>query len=106
MFRVNDKVVCIDDSIKPGMETFVKDAYYSWVKKDREYSIRQVLDNDGIVVGLLLNEIYNFPIYQELLKREQEPCFSTTRFRKLESATKEEYFSEENSILEEEFIKI
>lgn len=101
MFRVNDKVLCIDDSIKKGMETFVKDAYYSWLKKGSEYTIRHVLDNDGIVVGLLLNEVYNFPIYQELLKREQEPCFSTTRFRKLESATKEEYLEESNTILEE-----
>lgn len=106
MFGVGDKVICIDDSIKPGEENLVKEVYYNWVKNGDVYTIREILPNDGIVVGVLLNEILNFPIYQKLLGRTQEVGFSTARFRKLESATREEYFSEKNTILEDEFIKI
>jgi len=45
-------VVCIDDSIKADQLMFVTKAYGTWVKKDSMYTIREVLDNDGIVTGL------------------------------------------------------
>jgi len=101
MLEINDVVVCIDDSIKPGMETFVKEAYYGWIKKGAKYTVREFLQNEGIVVGVLLNEIHNFEIYQPLLGRTQEVAFRLDRFRKLESATKESYLEESNTILEE-----
>ena len=101
MFRVGDKVRCIDDSIKLGMEAFTKEVFYNFVKKDKEYTVRGFFDNDNIVTGVVLEEIFNFEVYQPLIGKMQEPAFSLTRFVKTQSATKEEYLEESNTILEE-----
>jgi hypothetical protein len=70
--------------------------YSMWVDKGSEYTIREVLDNDGIVTGVLLEEIINDPIAQPLLNgRMQEPAFRVTRFQELHEdmaeSIKEEY---------------
>ena len=101
MFEIGDKVRCIDDSVKLGMEAFTKEVFYNFVKKDKEYTVRGFLDNAGIVTGVLLEEIHNFPVYQPLLDIDQEPAFRLDRFVKTQSRNKEEYFSEKNTILEE-----
>ena len=106
MFEIGDKIKCTDASIKKGMESFVKDVFYNWVKEGSEYTVRGFLDNGGIVTGVLLEEIFNFPVYQPLLGIDQEPAFKLDRFVKTQSRNKEEYFSEKNSILDDEFIKI
>ena len=83
MFK-NSRVVCIDDSVKPE---FLKDKnilFQVWVKKDKTYTIREILSNDGIVDGVLLNEVRNNIVYQPLLKRYQESAFRMDRFRELE----------------------
>jgi hypothetical protein len=54
--------------------------YPQWVKKGEEYTVRQVLENDGIVTGVLLEEVRNEEIYQQLLGRYQEPAFRLNRF--------------------------
>lgn len=100
MFEIGDKVRCINDSIKPGMEAFVYEAYLNWVKKDKIYTIRGFVNNDGIVTGILLEEIINFPIYIHLINREQEPAFAEWRFAKEESA------NIEISIESEELVEI
>ena len=101
MFEIGDKIKCIDDSIKLGMESFTKEVFYNFVKKDKEYTVRGFFDNDNIVTGVVLEEIFNFEVYQPLIGKMQEPAFSLTRFVKTQSATKEEYFQESNTILEE-----
>ena len=102
MFEIGDKIKCIDDSVKPGMEAFTKEVFYNFVKKNKEYTVRGFLDNGGIVTGVLLEEIHNFPVFQPILGHEQEPAFRTSRFVKTQSAPiKESYFEEKNSILEE-----
>lgn len=58
--------------------------YNNWVKKGKTYTVRQVLQNDDIVHGVLLEEVRNEPIYIELIGREQEPAFGMFRFRELE----------------------
>lgn len=89
------KVVCIDDRIKADQLMFVAKAYGTWVKKDSMYTIREVLDNDGIVTGLLLDEILNGAIPQELLGgRWQEPAFRVSRFAPMDESTA--YMYEEN----------
>jgi len=89
------KVVCIDDSIKADQLMFVSKAYGTWVKRDSMYTIREVLDNDGIVTGLLLDEIRNGAIPQPLLGgRWQEPAFRVSRFAPMEVSTA--YMYEEN----------
>ena len=81
---MRSKLLCIDDSIKADQIEFVCMVYPEWVKKDCEYTIRQVLENDGIVTGVLLNEVRNEPIYQQLLGRYQEPAFRMSRFVEVE----------------------
>jgi hypothetical protein len=92
--KVGDRVVCIDDSIKPGKLAYVGYAYPNWLKEGSTYTIRAILPNDDIVPGILLKEVKNPPVYIHLLKREQEPAFGTFRFKPLEltadEATEEE----------------
>jgi hypothetical protein len=90
----NRKLVCIDDSVRVGMERFVSEAYFNWVKKGVTYTVREVLENDGIVTGVLLNEVHNFPIYQPLLGRKQEPAFRLDRFAELEDDLADEIINE------------
>jgi hypothetical protein len=78
------KVICIDDSIKAGQEEFVARAYRQWVKKDQVYTVREILDNNEIVTGILLKEVNNRVIYIHLIDDFQEPAFRTSRFRELE----------------------
>lgn len=101
MFDVGDTVLCVDSSVKLGMEEFVASAYFNWVRKGAKYTVRGFADNDGIVTGVWLEEIHNFPIFQPLLNRKQEPCFRLDRFVKsveeetaLEDASVEELISE------------
>ena len=95
MIGVGSVVKCIDDSIKAEEILFVSMAYRQWVKKDVEYTIRQIFDNEGIVTGCVLEEIVNGPIPQKLLGgRWQEPAFRLSRFvecEELKSIKKEEH---------------
>lgn len=83
LIGVGDEVICINDSRPEGWSSEV---FPQWVVKDLKYIVREVLDNDDIVVGVLLVELINPPVYQKLLGREQEPAFATWRFSKLRSA--------------------
>jgi len=85
--KVGDKVLCINAIIDPDKLEEIKKDFENWVTKDEEYTIREVLSNDGIVTGLLLEEIYNYPKFFKLINRFQEPAFATWRFRKLEKAS-------------------
>lgn len=87
--RVGSRVKCIDDSILAGKEEFVAAAYQNWVKNDEEYIIRDVFENGGIVDGIVLEGLYNLPIYQPLICAIQEPAFRATRFVELEEPVEE-----------------
>lgn len=82
--EIGDEVICIDDSIQNSKIIEASILFQNWVKKGRKYKIRELLDNDGIVDGVLLEEIHNKPIFQKLLNREQEPAFGLFRFSKME----------------------
>lgn len=82
MFNIGDKVICIDSSMRPETIEELKKDVPNWVKKDGKYTIRGFNENDGIVLGVLLEEITNIPIYFKLLNRSQEPSFASWRFRK------------------------
>lgn len=94
--EVGSRVLCTDSSIKASEIFMVSRVYSMWVDRGREYTIRELLDNDGIVTGVLLDEVINDPIPQELLGgRFQEPAFRVTRFQELHDdmaeSIKEEY---------------
>ncbi|WP_345948263.1 MULTISPECIES: hypothetical protein [unclassified Mucilaginibacter] len=85
--RPGDKVVCINDKIDADKMEEIRQDFEIWVTKDKEYTIREILDNSGIVTGVLLEEIHNFPKFFKLINRFQEPAFAIWRFRKLNYAT-------------------
>jgi hypothetical protein len=87
--RPGDKVICIDAKIDPEKSAEIRRDFEIWVTKDTQYTIREILDNNGIVTGVLLDEIHNFPKYFKLINRFQEPAFAQWRFRKLNYATAE-----------------
>jgi hypothetical protein len=95
MFRVGSRVICVDDSIREDNLMFVLCHMPGWVEKGKIYTIREFADNDGIVPGVLLEEISNPPVYVELVNSEIEPRFALFRFRELDeqelSAETEEY---------------
>ena len=76
--------MCVDDGIKQEMMVTICNYYHNWVKKGKTYTVREVLQNDDIVHGVLLEEVRNEPIYIELIDKKQEPAFGMFRFRELE----------------------
>jgi len=81
--KPGDKVICINDKIDPEKNEEIRRDFEIWITKDKEYTIREILDNNGIVPGLLLEEVHNFPKFFKLINRFQEPAFAIWRFRKL-----------------------
>jgi hypothetical protein len=84
------KVICVDASIKPEAFISVIECFQYWVEENKVYTVREFLENDGIVPGILLEEITNKPIMIKLLGRKQEPAFGLFRFRELTEAELEE----------------
>lgn len=82
-FYIGDRVSCVDSSMRPEAMEELKRTVPNWVVKDEEYAIRGLQDNNGITLGILLEEITNPLIYIPLLGRVQEPAFAEWRFRKL-----------------------
>lgn len=89
-----DNVLCVNDSIDRDKSAEILKDFQNWVEKGRKYVIREVLHNDGIVVGLLLEDVWNMPLFIKLINRCQEPAFGTFRFRKLKKDSSE-FFEEE-----------
>lgn len=88
--EVNNKVICVDDTIRPEMMLSVAKYYSNWVVRDKVYTIREVLHNEGIVEGVLLNEIKNDPIYIDIIDKKQEPAFGMFRFKLFQDSFMEE----------------
>jgi len=101
--KPGDKVICIDASIEPEKSEEIRRDFEIWVTKDKEYTIREILDNNGIVPGILLDEIHNFPKFFKLINRMQEPAFAIWRFRKLNYATAA---ASEEAVNEEELVEV
>ncbi|RFZ90481.1 hypothetical protein D0C36_22115 [Mucilaginibacter conchicola] len=101
--RPGDKVICINDKIDPEKSEEIRRDFEIWITKDKEYTIREILDNNGIVTGVLLDEVHNFPKFFKLINRYQEPAFAIWRFRKLNYASAPaEALSEIQELVEEE----
>src|SRR5476651_2431400 len=99
--KPGDKVICINATIDAEKSEEIRRDFEIWVTKDKEYTIREILDNNGIVPGVLLDEIHNFPKYFKLINRFQEPAFALWRFRKLNYASQPaEALSEVEELIE------
>lgn len=83
MFEIGETVVCIDASMQAHtIEELSKDVP-NWITQDKKYIIRGFNENDGIVLGVLLEEIVNPIRFFKLINKFQEPAFAEWRFRKL-----------------------
>ncbi|HVW15403.1 MAG TPA: hypothetical protein VHB54_16345 [Mucilaginibacter sp.] len=98
--KPGDKVICVDASIDADKAEEIRRDFEIWVTKDQQYTIREILENNGIVPGVLLDEIHNFPKYFKLIGRFQEPAFALWRFRKLNYASKQEEKVQEEELAE------
>jgi len=97
MFKINDRVVCVDASmLAHTVEELTRDVP-NWVKQDEQYTIRGFADHD-FVVGVYLEEIHNPPKWFKLVGAFIEPAFKESRFRKLEE-TKIEISIEQEELI-------
>ena len=106
MIAVGDTVLCIDDSIREDKLMFVGHAYPNWIKQGVEYTVREILPNDDIVPGILLEEVRNPEIFITLLGKYQEPAFRIDRFKKLEYNTLETVEEKEELITEHNLLPV
>ena len=93
--KKGDKVVCIDDTIKAEMLISVSNMYRNWVKKGQIYTVREILNNNDIVTGVLLKEVRNQLVYIDLIERQQEPAFGLFRFRVIDECEEEMSYERE-----------
>ena len=94
MFKVGENVVCINDTMEASKAPELLKYFKQWVVKDEIYTIREFKENDGIVVGVLLEEVKNNEKWFQLLGRFQEPAFSLDRFVKINTTEEENAISE------------
>ena len=100
--EIGQKVVCVDDSVSsPELMWSVMLNFQQWIKKDVTYTIREILNNDDIVIGVLLKEIVNKPVYIKLIDKTQEPAFGAFRFRELDEFEDLEAINSVEQLVEE-----
>ena len=85
--RVGSKILCVDDAHRNEFKGL---AFKQWVTKGKTYTVRELVDNDDIVKGVLLEEVSNPQVYIPVLGRFQEPAFLMDRFRDVEEQEQEE----------------
>jgi len=99
MFEIGEPVICCEDYKLPHTREELSENMPNWVKKGNKYTIRAFNDNNGIVTGVLLEEVVNPILYFKLIDKTQEGAFRTDRFRKLqEDEVEAEKIEQENLI--------
>lgn len=83
--KIGDTVICVDSSMQLHTVEELTKNMSSWVTKDKQYVVRDIIDYD-FVVAFLLEGVYNKPRFFSSVKRVAEPGFAHWRFRKLEEA--------------------
>jgi hypothetical protein len=91
------KVLCINDDFSKVLQTLLEESKglnLTFPKKGEEYTIREVLDNNGLVVSYLLVEITNPTFFIPVLNIRRELSFAEWRFSKLHTQESVEEFVE------------
>ena len=83
MFDIGQKIACCEDYKLPHTIEELSKNMPNWVKKNDIYTVRGFNDNNGIVTGILLEEVSNPILYFKLLGYSQEGSFRLDRFREL-----------------------
>jgi hypothetical protein len=99
MFKVNQKIVCIDDSVDPKIQEQVNKLFPLWVKEGSIYTVRQPITLYPGKPGVLLNELVNPLVHGSGITAMFEPYFSIKRFVPIEWWEESEYAV--NELLEE-----
>lgn len=81
--QVGQRVVCVNDGKLPHTIAELEIDCPNWIKKGEKYTIRGFNDNNGIVTGVLLEEVVNPIRFFRLINRSQESSFRLDRFRPL-----------------------
>jgi hypothetical protein len=84
MFEIGEIILCCEDYKLPHTREEINKNMPNWVKKGEKYTVRGFNDNNGIVIGILLEEIFNPQLYFKLIDKVQEGAFRTDRFVKLQ----------------------
>jgi hypothetical protein len=74
---IGDKVICVNDSHENEFKGLV---FQEWITKGKEYTIREIFDNDGITPSVLLEGVSNIPVPIPVLNIVREPSFRIERF--------------------------
>ena len=82
MFKLKDKIVCIDDA--PPVQGW-NHGFQEWPKLNREYTVKRCYQWNN-TWGVLLEEIKNKPVFIPLLGGKAEPGFGIYRFRKIQES--------------------
>ena len=83
MFEIGETVICCKDYKLPHTREELEIDCPNFVKKGEKYKIREFHENDGIVLGVLVEELINPLRYFRLINRVKESSFRADRFRKL-----------------------
>lgn len=97
-------VVCINDDFGRVLNSLMKAAMgltLEFPTKGKKYTIRNIFDNEGIVVSVTLEEIWNPTFDIPLLNKRRELAFKADRFAPLEENEIEEGQEEVNELLQE-----
>jgi len=89
-------VVCINDDFGRVMNSLMKAAMgltLEFPTKGKKYTIRNIYDNEGIVVSVTLEEIFNPTFSIPLINKIRELAFKADRFAPFEEEESE--FSDE-----------
>lgn len=102
------KVVCIDDDFSRVINRLNKAASgltLIFPEKDKQYVIREVFDNEGIVDSVVLEEIWNPTFMIPVINKRRELAFRADRFAPMndpiEETQEEEYSDAIKKLIEE-----
>jgi len=99
--KAGDTVLCVNDTKSPELKEWIDGCNFPviWIKEGKKYTIREVLENNGIATGLLLEEIINFPFYIPLLQKSQELGYAVWRFRKVQEVEDKVEIEQEQEVI-------
>lgn len=99
--KAGDTVLCVNDTKSPSLKEWIDECNFPviWVKQGKKYTIREVLENNGIATGLLLEEIVNYPFFIPLLGRSQELGYAVWRFRKVQEVEDKVEIEQEQEVI-------
>lgn len=82
MFEIGNRVICKNSSKLPHTIQELEVGCPNWVKKGEKYTIRGFNENNGIVLGILLEEVVNPIRYFRLIGKSQKGVLELIDLRK------------------------